>query len=98
MRKTIYISTSDKGNVPIDEALEIITHDWVTGGNSCEQTVLDLAQALKEARHDCGKAGELLLNTLSLRRELVLVKQMWKETIDENSKLRAELEAATKGR
>lgn len=35
-------------NRPLDEALEIITDDWIDNGNCCEQTTIDLADACRK--------------------------------------------------
>ena len=35
---------------PIDEALRIITPEWVEAGESCQQTTIDLAVACRELR------------------------------------------------
>ena len=37
----------DGENLPLEDALKIIDSDWIDAGNYCDQTVLDLANALK---------------------------------------------------
>lgn len=42
----IYIS--DEGQkVPIEQALEIMTDEWILDGNECAQTVIDMRDVLK---------------------------------------------------
>jgi len=40
---TIYVNSEDHS---IDEALKILTDEWVDDGNYCAQTVIDLRDAL----------------------------------------------------
>lgn len=35
-----------------DEAIELMTDEWIAGGNYCEQTMIDLRDELKNARGD----------------------------------------------
>ena len=32
---------------PLSEALDIITDDWIASGNCCDQTIIDMRDALK---------------------------------------------------
>lgn len=36
------------GYLPIHDALEILTDEFVDGGQCCDQTIIDLRDALKE--------------------------------------------------
>jgi hypothetical protein len=45
MKVTIEIYTDKM--MPLTEALDYMTNEWVAGGNSCEETVLDLRDALR---------------------------------------------------
>lgn len=42
---TIFIQME---HVPLEEALKIMTDEWVDGGNYCTQTVIDMRDALKK--------------------------------------------------
>lgn len=51
--RTIYIADGydrpEAGDIPLDEALLIMTDDWIDNGNYCPQTIIDLRDALKAA-------------------------------------------------
>jgi len=40
---------------PIDEALKILTDEWIDEGNYCAQTVMDMRDALKHYMKECKK-------------------------------------------
>lgn len=50
---TIYINEQ---HTPIDEALALMTDEWIDAGLDCRQTVFDLRDALRKAR----SAGPIL--------------------------------------
>jgi len=60
-----YITDSPKLTVycdghyrPLEEALSVITDDWVDAGNSCDQTVLDLVDACRKLRRALHRIAE----------------------------------------
>jgi hypothetical protein len=42
----IYIPDEDR-TVPLEQALDIMTDEWILDGNSCDQTIIDMRDALK---------------------------------------------------
>lgn len=51
-KQTVFVCT--KGELPVDEALEVLTDDFIDAGNYCEQTTVDLANFARRKR-----SGEL---------------------------------------
>lgn len=47
MNKTETIYTTTHGELPIKDALKILDDDYFSDGNGCDQTYLDLVNALR---------------------------------------------------
>lgn len=50
----VFCDGRDRG---VHEALRIITPDWVESGESCHQTVIDLADACRDCSFGWQRAG-----------------------------------------
>ena len=58
-KHSIYCSDESR---PLDEALKIITDEWVDDGSYCAQTVIDLRDALKFYIKECKKLEKQINN------------------------------------
>lgn len=58
-KHSIYCSDESR---PLDEALKIITDEWVDDGSYCAQTVIDLRDALKFYIEECKKLEKQINN------------------------------------
>ena len=45
-------SHHEKSRVHLAEALEIMTDDWIDSGHCCDQTIIDMREALKNTIKD----------------------------------------------
>jgi hypothetical protein len=58
-KHSIYCSDESR---PLEEALKIITDEWVDDGNYCAQTVIDMRDALKKCLNEIENL-KLLIDT-----------------------------------